>query len=213
MRANYLPARTNGLRAVLGLEIFTIVYMVLEAGAGLGIGLATKSVSLQSFGLDSLIEIASALVLIRRITAESNGARGGDLETVERRAARLAGWLLVALGAYVLIQSSYNLYVQVRPDPSVWGILLAMTSLVTMPMLARIKLVYARRLGSGALRADAFESIACAYLAFALLLGVGANYLFSWWWADPLAAFVMVYFILKEAREALVTDRLESEAQ
>ncbi len=84
-----------------------------------------------------------------------------------------------------------------------WGIALAIASLVIMPLVARLKLIYAERIQSRALRADAFETIVCAYLSLTLLLGLAANYILGWWWADPLAALAMLYFIVREAREAL----------
>lgn len=90
-----------------------------------------------------------------------------------------------------------------QPEASIWGIALAMALLIVMPVLAKLKLRYAERIDSRALHADAFETIACAYLSFTLLLGLGANYLFGWWWADALAALAMLYFIVREAREAL----------
>lgn len=211
MSGNSRLLRAGGLRIALALELFTLAYMSFEAAAALGIGIVTSSVSLQSFGLDSLIEMASALVLIRRLTAESRGATDEQLETVERRAEQLSGLLLLALAAYIVFQSAYTLYVRQQPESSLWGIALALASLIMMPALARLKLLYAMRIGSRALRADAYESIACAYLALALLLGLGANYLFGWWWADPLAALGMVYFILKEAREALAGEPSERE--
>ena len=196
-------ARAREVRAALLVELFTLAYMLFEAAAALGIGLATRSLSLETFGLDSLIEIASALVLIWRLQLERQGGESERIEPVERRAARFAGWGLLALALYVLFQSLYSLYVRAQPEASLWGVALAAASLVVMPALARLKLHYAERIGSGALRADAIESLACAYLALTLLLGLGANYLFGWWWADPVAALAMLYFIVREAREAL----------
>lgn len=213
MSANSSSLRSNALRVALGLEVFTLLYMILEAAAALGIGVVTKSVSLESFGFDSLIEIASALVLLRRLSAEARGIAGPSLETAERRAKRLAGWMLIALAAYILFQSLYSLYTRQEAEASLWGVGLALVSLLVMPLLAKLKLLYSKRIASAALRADAFESIACAYLSFALLLGLGANYLLGWWWADPLAALGMLYFILKEAREALAGEELEPEPE
>lgn len=196
-------ARTHAVRAAFGLELFTVGYMLFEAAAALGIGLATRSISLETFGLDSLIEIASALVLIWRLNAERNHGENERIELVERRAAQFVGWTLLLLAAYVLFQSLYSLYVHAQPEASGWGLALALASLILMPILARLKLRYADRIGSQALRADAIESLACAYLSLTLLIGLGANYLFGWWWADPVAALAMLYFIVREAREAL----------
>ncbi len=196
-------ARARNVRAAFALELFTLGYMVFEAAAALGIGLATRSISLETFGLDSLIEIASALVLIWRLNAERNGGQSERIELVERRAAQFVGWTLLLLAVYVLFQSLYSLIVREQPEASGWGLALALASLIVMPLLARLKLRYAERISSQALRADAVESLACAYLSLTLLLGLGANYLFGWWWADPVAALAMLYFIVREAREAL----------
>ncbi len=195
--------RTRDVRGAFALELFTVGYMTFEALAALWIGIATRSVSLETFGLDSLIEIASALVLLWRLNAERQGEDAERVGLIEQRAARFVGITLLALAAFVLVQALYSLITREQPEASIWGIALAMASLIVMPVLAKLKLRYAERIDSRALHADAFETIACAYLSFTLLLGLGANYLFGWWWADPLAALAMLYFIVREAREAL----------
>ncbi len=195
--------RTRDVRGAFALELFTVGYMTFEALAALWIGIATRSVSLETFGLDSLIEIASALVLLWRLNAEGQGNDAERVELIERRAARFVGITLLGLAAFVSVQSLSSLIAREQPEASIWGIALAMASLIVMPVLAKLKLSYAERIDSRALHADAFETIACAYLSFTLLLGLGANYLFGWWWADPLAALAMLYFIVREARETL----------
>ncbi len=195
--------RTRDVRGAFALELFTVGYMAFEALAALWIGIATRSVSLETFGLDSLIEIASALVLLWRLNAEGQGNDAERVEVIEQRAARFVGLTLLGLAAFVLVQALYSLITREQPEASIWGIALAMASLIVMPVLAKLKLSYAERIESRALHADAFETIACAYLSFTLLLGLGANYLFGWWWADPLAALAMLYFIVREARETL----------
>ncbi len=197
------PIRTQNIRTAIRLELFTVGYMVLEALAALGIGFLTRSASLETFGLDSLIEIASGLVLLWRLNAEWKGRDPESVERVEHRAARLAGVSLLLLAVYVALESLDTLLTRAEAEPSLWGIGLALLSLGIMPLLGKLKLGAADRIHSRALHADAFENIACAYLSLTLLLGLTANYLFKWWWADPIAALVMVYFILREAREAL----------
>lgn len=195
--------RTRDVRGAFALELFTVGYMTFEALAALWIGIATRSVSLETFGLDSLIEIASALVLLWRLSAEGQGNDAERVEVIEKRAARFVGLTLLGLAVFVFVQSLASLIAREQPEASIWGIALAMASLIVMPVLAKLKLSYAERIDSRALHADAFETIACAYLSFTLLLGLGANYLFGWWWADPLAALAMLYFIVREARETL----------
>jgi divalent metal cation (Fe/Co/Zn/Cd) transporter len=203
MQQIHALARTRDVRTAFVLELFTLGYMIFEAAAALGIGLATRSISLETFGLDSLIEIASALVLIWRLQTERSGSAVERIEFVERRAARFVGWTLLALAAYVLFQSLYSLSIREQPGTSGWGIALALASLIVMPLLANLKLRAAERIGSRALHADAYETIACAFLAFTLLLGLTANYFLGWSWADSVAALLMLYFIVREAREAL----------
>lgn len=194
--------RGRDLRTGLSLEVITVSYNILEAVLALGIGIATRSISLETFGLDSIIEVSAGMILIWRLNSERSGAEGGHVEAVERRASRWVGGTLFALAVYVLFQSIYSLVAREQSEPSIWGIALALASLLVMPVLALFKLRIAKRIGSRALRADAFETIACAYLSFTLLVGLGANYLFGWWWADPVAALAMIYFIVHEAREA-----------
>ncbi len=206
------PIRTQNIRTAIRLELFTVGYMVLEALAALGIGFLTRSASLETFGLDSLIEIASGLVLLWRLNAEWKGRDPESVERVEHRAARLAGVSLLLLAVYVALESLDTLLTRAEAEPSLWGIGLALLSLGIMPLLGKLKLGAADRIRSRALHADAFENITCAYLSLTLLLGLTANYLFKWWWADPIAALVMVYFILREAREALAGEPENAES-
>ncbi len=136
-----------------------------------------------------------------RLRAELGSAPLGP--AVEGRAARLAGVLLLALEAYILIESGHRLLTGERPDPSPVGIGLTLLSLVVMPLLARAKLRTAGELGSAALRADAHETIVCAWLSATTLLGLGLNAVLGWWWADPLAALAMLPLIVREGVEAL----------
>lgn len=195
--------RAQNVKSALWLEIFTVAYMVFEAAAALALGFSTRSASLETFGLDSLIEIASGLVLLWRLRAEWKANDPEIIEQVERLAARFAGISLLLLALYVALQSLYTLLTRAESEPTVWGIALAILSLALMPVLGRLKLIAAARISSRALHADAYETIACAYLALTLLVGLAANFLLNWWWADPIAALVMVYFIVREAREAL----------
>ena len=197
-----LLTRSRDMSRALWIEIFTVSYNIVEALLAIGIGILTRSISLETFGLDSIIEVTAGFILIWRLNAER---RNGDLERVEQvehRAARFVGISLLILAAYVLFQSIYSLVTREQPEASIWGIALAIASLIVMPIVAKLKLIYAEKISSRALRADAVETIACAFLSFTLLLGLAANYFLGWWLADPLAALVMVYFIVREAREA-----------
>lgn len=204
-----IEARSIVVKQAQQTEIFTISYNALEAIAAIGLGMASRSTSLATFGLDSLIEIGAGLILVWRLNAEQRSADAARIEFVERRAAKLVGWSLLGLAVYVAIQSVSELITQAKPDPSIWGIVLAVASLILMPFLGRRKLQLADKISSKALHADAYETIACAYLSFTLLLGLTANYLFGWWWADAIAALAMLYFIVREAREALSGEHAE----
>jgi divalent metal cation (Fe/Co/Zn/Cd) transporter len=201
--------RAGHLRTAVGLELFTVAFVIFEALAALWIGLSTASASLEAFGLDSLIELASGLILLWRLISEQRSTGQERIEMVEQRASRFVGLSLLALAVYIVAQSLYSLVTFAKPAPSVWGIALALTSLAAMLALARLKLQIAASIGSRALHADAFETIACAYLSFTLLLGLASNFLFGWWWADSLAALIMLYFIVREAKEALSGERDE----
>ena len=195
--------RNHYVRQAIGLEFFTIAYMIFEAVAALWIGLASRSTSLETFGLDSLIELVSGGALLWRLKAERRNDDPESIEVIERHAVKFVGWSLVVLAIYVALQSISELITQAKPEPNIWGIALAIASLIVMPILARFKLQIANRIDSRALHADAVESVACAYLSGTLLLGLAANYWLGWWWADAVAAWIMIYFIVREAREAL----------
>lgn len=183
------------------LEGFTVGYNMAEGVIAIVAGAAAGSVALTGFGIDSVIEVSSGILLWWRLRAEL-GAPPLAAQ-VEARAARGAGALLLALGAYLLADAVRRLATGDQPGPSVTGIVLTALSLVVMPLLARAKLRAAAALGSRALRADAHETIVCAWLSFTTLAGLALNAAFGWWWADPLAALAMLPLIVREAIEAL----------
>jgi len=180
-----------------------VAYNLVEAGLALGAGIRARSVVLVGFGLDSVIECAAAGVLLWRLRLEWRGVERLSLERAERRVHRFVGLTFFALAAYVVGQAAWTLTVGETPAESLLGIALAVASLVIMPLVAWGKLRAARELGSGALRAEAMETLACSYLSLALLLGLGANALWGSWWADPIAALAMVPWLIREGREGL----------
>jgi len=182
------------------LEGVTVGYNALEGIVAIGAGLAAGSVALTGFGIDSVIEVTSGVLLWWRLRAELGSAPLGP--TVERRAARGAGFLLLALGVYIAIDSAKLLLTGSRPESSPVGMVLTVLSLIVMPLLARAKLGVAASLGSRALRADAHETIVCAWLSATTLLGLGLNAVLGWWWADPVAALAMLPLIVREGIEA-----------
>jgi hypothetical protein len=188
------------LRMGVSLETFTIGYNVLEGLVAIVAGLLAGSVALTGFGVDSVIEVTSGVLLWWRLRAELGSAPLGP--AVERRAARWAGLLLLALALYIVADSARHLIQAQRPEVSRVGIGLTGLSLLVMPLLARAKLRAAVALDSRALRADAHETIVCAWLSLTTLVGLALNALLGWWWADPLAALLMLPLIVREGLEA-----------
>jgi divalent metal cation (Fe/Co/Zn/Cd) transporter len=180
-----------------------MAYNIVEAGVALWSGAETDSIALVGFGLDSLIETMAAGVLLWRLRLKTRSADPEYEETVERRVQRFVGGTFLALALYVLGQAGWMLWRQEAPSESLIGILLALASLVLMPLAAIGKLRASRIIGSGALRAEAKETLACSYLSLSLLLGLAANTTAGWWWADPLAALCMVPWLVKEGVEGV----------
>ena len=181
--------------------------MTVEGVAALLLGWASKSLLLEAFGIDSLVELFSGGVLLWRLKVEANGVASSEhVEAVERRAAKWVGYSLYLLVVYVLLNSGYGLFIAKRvtdTHESAWGILIGIVAKVGMPVLAGYKIKVAARLNSRALRADAVESIVCGYLAIVLMVGLAATRVLGWWWLDSVAALALIPFIIKEAREAI----------
>ncbi len=193
-------------RRALALVLVTGAYNAVEAVIAIWFGVSAQSIALVGFGLDSIIELAAASALVWRLRVEARGADPEQVEKVEHQVHRFVGSTFLALALYVVVQAGWNLWVQDAPEESVVGIVLAVVSLVIMPLVAWGKLRAADKLGSKALRAEAKETLACSYLSFALLMGLGANAVFGWWWADPAAALLMVPWLIKEGLEGWRTD-------
>ena len=205
MNAVSLPAARRGALALaIRMEILTIAWMVVEATASVGAGVLARSLLLVAFGVDSLIELASAGVLLWRLRLEAGGDHNvARIEAAERTAGKLSGWLLYALAAYVLAEGAWSLFLHESAEGSPVGVAVAVAAAVGMPLLARRKLALADEIGSGALRADAMETFTCGFLSRVLLVGLVLNALLGWWWLDGAASLVLGPFLVKEAREAL----------
>jgi divalent metal cation (Fe/Co/Zn/Cd) transporter len=200
-----IATRPALLRRGIALEGVTVGYNALEGLIAITAGLAAGSVALTGFGVDSVIEVTSGVLLWWRLRAELGSTPLGP--AVELRASRWAGILLLVLAVYLVAEAARRLLGQDRPEESAVGIAVTAVSLVVMPLLARAKLRAADALGSRALRADAQETIVCAWLSFTTLCGLGLNAALGWWWADPLAALAMVPLIVREGLEAVRPDR------
>lgn len=181
----------------------TVAYNAVEGIVAISAGFLAGSIALVGFGLDSFIELAAAGALLWRLRVEAGGAEPEEVERTEERVHRFIGGTFMALALYVTAQAAWILWKGAIPQESLLGIVLAVVSLILMPIVAWGKLRAARELGSASLRAEAKETLACSYLSFTLLLGLVANAAFGWWWADPAAALLMVPWLIVEGREGL----------
>jgi divalent metal cation (Fe/Co/Zn/Cd) transporter len=200
--ATVSEAREHAVQAALRLEYLTIGWNVVEGLVAVSAAVLAGSVALLGFGIDSFVESASGGVLVWRLLAERRGAGGEDVERLDARAHKLVGASLFLLAAYVAFEAVSALWAREEPRPSVVGIALTGVSIVAMQWLARAKRRAARRLGSRALEADAFQTTACFWLSIITLGGIGLNAALGWWWADPVAALGMTVFIGREGMEA-----------
>lgn len=196
-------ARTRQVRLGVWIELVTILGMTMEAAVAISVGFLTRSVSLQGFGLDSIVELLAGGILLWRLLIEQRGGSHTRIEGAERRASWVTAISLFALAVYVVGDSAFSLVTRTKPEASWWGVGLATAAAIVMPLLWQGKLRVAKRIGSAALKADAACSVTCAYMSLTLLAGLALNRLFGWWWADPLAALALVYFLVQEGREAL----------
>jgi len=194
------------VRVGLWLVVATMVYNAIEAVVALWAGVSADSVALVGFGFDSVIELAAASMLLWRLSLEARGSDAAAVESAERKVRRFVGATFFLLAAYVIFQSIWVLWKRDAPSESWIGLVLAFVSLLLMPLVALWKLRVAAVINSAALRAEAKETIACSYLSFCLLLGLLANAVAGWWWADPVAALLMVPWLIHEGMEGFEED-------
>ncbi len=182
-------------RRVRLLVAATITYNVIEAVIALAAGAAASSTALIGFGLDSVIEVASAAAVAWQFS-------GSNPEARERTALKVIAVSFFALAAYVVVEAGLSVLGGERADHSTVGIVLAAVSLAVMPGLSYAQRRAGRELGSASAVADSKQTLLCTYLSAVLLVGLAVNSLFGWWWADPLAALVIAVVAVKEGREA-----------
>jgi divalent metal cation (Fe/Co/Zn/Cd) transporter len=200
-RVPQIPERTVLIQNAFRLEWLTVAWMVIEALVAVGSGVIARSLTLTAFGLDSVIELVSAGVLIWRLTDELR--RGEEFSRrAERIASRSGGVLLFVLAAYIVLGAAWSLWAHHGGEFSVPGLIVAAVAMPVMYVLARRKLDVARQLGSRAMRADAIESMTCGWLSLVVVVGLVANVLLAAWWVDAVTSLAIVWFVVKEAREA-----------
>ena len=193
--------RAELIRAAFWLEWLTIGWMIVEAVIALVSGVTARSMSLIAFGLDSLIELASACVLIWRLNVELRHGRSMG-EMAERTASRIGGALLFALAAYIMAAAGWRLWTREGAEFSWPGLLVSLAAIPIMWLLSRWKLSIAEALGSRALRADAVESITCGWLSLVVLIGLLAQLALGARWVDSVTSLVIVGLLIREGREA-----------
>ena len=197
-------SRHDLLRRGLAIEASLIGWNIVEGVIAVSAGLVASSVALIGFGVDSFVELTSGSVVTWRLWLEYRGASAERVEAVERRAARIAGSILLVLATYIVIDAGRRLWGSgPEAEESLIGIVLTGVSLVIMPALAWIQLGIARRLGSAALRADTVQAFACVWLSLSTFVGLSANAAFGWSWADPLSALIIVPLVVREGLEGL----------
>lgn len=193
-------SRAQMVRSGKWLEYLTLAWNGSEALASLVFGYITGSVALLGFGFDSLIEFTSGGVLLWCLQQDREAHREPQ---AERTALRIVGGCFLALALYIAYGSMTRLVARKAPHESLPGIVIAAAALIVMPLLARAKRSVASQLGSAALRADATQTQLCAYLSAILLGGLALNALLGWWWADPIAALIMLPLVVKEGIDAI----------
>lgn len=198
-------------RRALRLEWLTTLWNVAEAAIAIGSGTIASSTALVAFGVDSLIEVSSATVVLWRLLKAGPDASNDEHKRVDRSAHLLVGITFFLLAAYVVIDASFSILSGASPEASQVGIGLAAASLIVMPVLAYTKMHTGRQMGSKALEADAVETWLCAYLSATLLIGLVLNAWLGWWWADPAAALSMVPFMIWQGHSAIVEARSDDD--
>jgi divalent metal cation (Fe/Co/Zn/Cd) transporter len=187
------------------LEWITIAWMAIEAAVASWSGFAAHSVTLLAFGLDSIIELVSAGVLIWRLTLELKHGQHFS-EEAEQRAGKIGSILLFALAAYVIISAGWSLWARQGEEFSMPGLVVALAAIPIMYLLATRKIAIAEKIGSPALRADAVESITCGWLSVVVVAGLLAQYLIGAWWIDSVTSLGIVWFLVNEGREAWASE-------
>jgi divalent metal cation (Fe/Co/Zn/Cd) transporter len=181
--------------------------MAAEAAIALIAALMARSVLLAAFGFDSVIELLSGLLLLWRLSAESQGADTERIDRTELSTARLSAGLLILLCIFVVATSAVGLVAELKPEGSWLGIAVAGVAVIAMPLLALGKSRANRLIGSASLRADIAETVTCAYMAGVTLLGVALSMLPGLWWVQYVCALALLIWLVPETREALEASR------
>ena len=193
-------------KKALWLSYFTVGYNIVEGVVSIIAGAIAGSIALTGFGLDSFVESLSGGIMVWRFGRHGN-LSDKDKEKIEQKAVRLVAYTFLILAAYVLFESVKKLYLREIPETSITGIIVAVLSLIIMPILFYKKYKIGKSLKSMSLIADSKETLACCFLSVALLIGLGLNYLFGLWQADPIVGILIVIFLAREGYEMLTGEK------
>jgi len=194
-------------RKALLLSYFTVGYNLLEGLVSVLAGVLARSTALLGFGLDSFVESLSGGIMVWRFRKQNWSSKLEEMK-VEKKAIRLVAFTFFILGAYVLFESGRKLYLREAAEPSLFGIIIAIVSLIVMPVLFWMKYKTGKSLESRSLIADSKQTLACMLLSVALLVGLGLNYTFRLWWADPAAGILIAGYLLWEGYETWREEKL-----
>ncbi|MCI0330304.1 MAG: cation transporter [candidate division Zixibacteria bacterium] len=194
-------------RKALLLSYFTVGYNLIEGLVSVLAGVLARSTALLGFGFDSFVESLSGGIMVWRFGKREWASEAEEMK-VEKKAIRLVAVTFFILGAYVIFESGRKLYLKEAAEPSLFGIIIAIISLIVMPVLFWMKYKTGKSLESRSLVADSKQTLACMLLSVALLIGLGLNYFFHLWWADPLAGILIAGYLLREGYETWQEEKL-----
>ncbi|MFA5105347.1 MAG: cation transporter [Candidatus Micrarchaeia archaeon] len=195
-------SRARQVKKAIRAQYALLAYNLAEAAFSMFFGSAAGSIALLSFGLDSLVESASTIIVTHRLGISGRVSLKEE-NARERRAFMFVGYSFIALAIYVAFESARKLATHEVPEASMPGIIIAAASIMVMPAMSRYRHDIGHEIGSNSLVADSKQTMLCAYMSVALLLGIGLNLVFGWWWADPLAGLAIAALAFMEGKKAL----------
>lgn len=198
-----LKNRSALLAKAVRLERWTVAWTIAESVASLLAGTAAHSVALIAFGLQSVVEVIASVAVLMRLNREVAGARTNMAGEFDERAERVVGWSLAVLSLFIAYEAGLTLWRHEEPHASPWGVVIAGAALVGMTLLGVLKRRVGRALNSRAMIAESTETLVCAYQSLTLLVGLGLYVTLGWWWADPVAALLMIPLMAHESLEAI----------
>jgi len=189
----------------LRLSYFTVGYNIIECIVSIIAGFIAGSTALLGFGSDSLVESLSGTIMIWRFRKHGTISKEKEDE-IEKKAAFFVGITFFIFGIYILFESIRKLIVIEKPEPSIVGIIIAIASIIVMPILFYVKYKTGKSIGSKSLIADSKQTLACVFMSVSLLIGLSLNYLWGFWQADPIVGLIIVAFLFKEGYEIIFRD-------